>query len=165
MDLGKKKNGRPRKYLKTGRPTRYNPEIAQEICSRLANGESLRSICKAEHMPERITVLGWAVQPNHPFFNQYANARDIQADSMADDIVDIADDGTNDFYVGKEARPIVDAEHINRSRLRVDARKWIASKLKPKKYADKIQNEIYGKVSLESLILGSNTDSPDEDND
>lgn len=94
-------------------------------------------------MPERSTVLNWAVDLSHPFFPQYAHARDVQADTLADEIQDIADDGSND-YVMTQYGIKADHEHIQRSRLRVDTRKWIASKLKPKRYGEKIQQEVTG---------------------
>lgn len=99
-------------------------------------------------MPEKRTVLKWlATLPE--FVTQYAHAREAQADAYADEIADIADDATNDWMekFGKDGTAIgyqVDQEAINRSRLRVDARKWIASKLKPKKYGEKISTELTG---------------------
>jgi hypothetical protein len=133
--------------MSIGRPTLYNEALALEICTRLADGESLRKICNDEHMPHRHTVLNWAMDTKHPFFDQYARARDIQADTYADEIVDIADDGTLDWvemHTRQGAKIVGDHEHIQRSRLRVDSRKWIASKLKPKRYGDKITTEHTG---------------------
>lgn len=148
---------------KKGRPSKYTPKLAEEICTRLANGESLRTICKTPGMPERVNILRWAVTEGHPFQHQYARAREIQADSMADDILDISDDGTNDF-VERETRNgkivLADHDHINRSRLRVDARKWIAAKLLPKRYSEKVQTEISGKISLEDLVIQSSKEDP-----
>lgn len=115
-----------------GRPSDYTAEIADEICTRLANGESLRAICGSERddfMPHIGTVLRWVSQ-NNEFREQYARAREIQAETLADDIVTIAD-----------GQPEGD---VQRDRLRVDARKWVASKLLPKKYGDKVTNEHVG---------------------
>lgn len=138
-----------------GRKSAYTPKIGEEICARIANGESLRAICKSPGMPDRVTVLRWALKEDHPFRNQYTQARDLQADSLADDIQDISDDGSNDWMERANKRGeieiVVDHENINRSRLRVDTRKWIASKLKPKKYGEKIQNE-HSFKSLEDLL-------------
>ena len=78
---------------------------------------------------------------NHDEFSeQYARAREAQAEIRADEIVDIADDDSNDFTADKDGKPVANSEHIQRSRLRVDARKWIAAKLLPKRYGDKIQH-------------------------
>ena len=70
--------------------------------------------------------------------NAYARAREYRCDIMAEDIIDIADDGTNDYYEDENGNIKTDHENINRSRLRVDARKWVLSKIAPKKYGDKI---------------------------
>lgn len=119
-----------------GRPSDYTAEIADEICTRLANGESLRAICNSERddfMPHIGTVLRWVSQ-NNEFREQYAKAREIQAETHADDIVSIADGPTEADDSVKTAR----------DRLRVDARKWVASKLLPKKYGDKVTQEHTG---------------------
>ena len=130
-----------------GRPSLFSVEIAQEICSRIMDGESLRKICRDEHMPERMTIFRW-LHDNTEFCDQYARAREIQADTLAEEILEIADDGRNDTYTTNdddgEGVERVNHDVIARSRLRVDARKWYASKLSPKKYGDKVQQEISG---------------------
>lgn len=126
-----------------GRPSVFTPELSQKICARLAEGESLRSICRGYDMPAISTVMYWLLdEDKKDFLEQYKVARDIQADLMVEEMLEIADDGTND-YIEKyrqdgEIFTVVNAEHIQRSRLRVDTRKWTASKLKPKKYGDKL---------------------------
>lgn len=148
---------------KIGRPTIYSEELALKICKRIADGESLRSICRDDDMPERTTVLGWSLDLSHPFSSKYMHARDLQADAMADELNDISDDGSNDWMERKmrngETELVTNHEHINRSRLRVDTRKWIAAKLKPKRYGDKQVIEHEGKISLESIIAGSTQSS------
>lgn len=130
-----------------GRPTLYSPEVTTRICTELMDGKSLRSICEADDLPECATIFNW-LQKYPEFFEQYAQAREVQADLMADEICDIADDGSNDWMDRQskdgETIRVVDHEHIQRSRLRVDARKWVASKLKPKKYGDRVSTEISG---------------------
>lgn len=114
----------------------YSQELANQICEGLINGRSLRSICTPEGMPAASTVCLWLTQ--HPeFAEQYARAREAQADTLADEIVDIADDGSRDYVKDDKGHESVDYDHIARSKLRVEARKWIAAKLKPKKYGDK----------------------------
>ncbi len=124
-----------------GRPSDYNEETALKICERLAEGESLRAICLDDDMPSKSSVFRW-LDANQSFRDQYARAREFQADTMADEIQDIADDGTNDWMEKRlndgSVIEVVNHEHIQRSRLRVDTRKWVASKLKPKKYGDKL---------------------------
>lgn len=119
----------------------YTDEIANEICSRLVDGKSLKKICEMEDMPSKATVFKW-LSENEVFSDKYARARESQADTLADEIIDIADDGENDTYEDDEGNVRTNQDVIARSRLRVDARKWIASKLKPKKYGDKIQTDI-----------------------
>lgn len=126
-----------------GRPSVFTEEMADMICERLIEGESLRKICLSEDIASQGTVMRWLVE-NEKFREQYTHAREVQADTLADEILDIADDGSND-YMGEDEKYNGDA--VQRSRLRVDARKWIASKLKPKKYGDK-------------TLVGSDPDNP-----
>lgn len=125
-----------------GRPSRYSREIADEICRRLAQGESLRGICRDAHMPENNTVVNWAMTNKNGFFEQYAQARELQAWTYADEIMDIADDARNDYMereVGEGALQVVaNMEHIQRSRLRIDTRKWWVSKVLPRTFGDRL---------------------------
>ena len=128
-----------------GRPSDFTPEIADAICERLADGESLRSICDAEDMPNKATVFRWLAS-RQEFRDQYAHARAAQADSHADDIIDIADDGRNDWMERHDSEGAnvgwrENGEAVRRSQLRIDARKWVAAKLKPKAYGDKVAVE------------------------
>lgn len=132
------------------RPTKYTNKIADEICERLADGESLRAICESEEMPGRATVFRWLAS-NQTFQDQYARAREAQADALFDEILQIADDGRNDSYTDSEGNVRTDQDVIARSRLRVDSRKWMASKLRPKVYGDKIQQEIDATVTTRAL--------------
>ena len=103
----------------------------------------MRSICRADEMPALSTVFLWIGK--HPeFSDQYTRARESQADALFEDILEIADDARNDWMErrGEEgAGWVVNGEHLQRSRLRIDARKWMAGKLRPKKYGDKTQIE------------------------
>lgn len=135
--------------MPAGRPTDYSDEIAAAICERIADGESLRSICDDEAMPARTTVFNWLGR--YPeFVNQYAIARGEQADALFDEILDIADDGRNDWIEKRDADGNnigwrENGEALRRSQLRVDTRKWMAGKLAPKKYGDKSALELTGK--------------------
>lgn len=129
---------------KGGRPSRFTLNIADQICERLADGESLRTICSDDSMPNRSTVFRWLSQ-NKEFCSQYARAREAQADALADEILDIADNNAHDIAVDNEGNETINHDAIARSRLRVDTRKWLAGKLKPKVYGDKIQQELTGK--------------------
>lgn len=122
---------------KPGPPSDFTQKLADLICEALAEGHSLRSICAADNMPNKGTVFRW-LAANKAFSDQYARAREAQADCLFDDILEIADDGRNDTYTDDEGRVRTDHDVIARSRLRVDARKWMAGKLKPKVYGDKV---------------------------
>jgi hypothetical protein len=126
-----------------GRPSIFTPEIAAAICDEIAAGRSLRTICDREDMPAKSTVFLW-LSKNKDFLDQYVRAREAQADAMAEEILDIADDGTNDTYQDEHGNVRTDQEVIGRSRLRVDTRKWLMSKLAPKKYGEKITQEHSG---------------------
>lgn len=131
-----------------GRPSTYSPEVADSICRQLMEGVSLKYICSADDMPAMSTVFLW-IQKHAEFSDKYTRAREIQAEVMADELNDIADDGSNDWMDRElkngETIRVPDHEHINRSRLRVDTRKWIAARLLPKKYGDKVSAEVSGK--------------------
>lgn len=151
MGVSKVKEVKP-----TGRPTVYTAELGDLICERIMDGQGLREICRDEDMPGRTTVFRWLVA-NETFRDLYAKAREEQAEAMADDIVSIADEGETKVIVGGDGTSMVvfDSTAVARNRLRVDARKWVAAKLKPRKYGDKVEHEHSGKVTLESLVTGS----------
>lgn len=121
------------------------------ICERIAKGESLRAICETEGMPAASTVCGWLAE-DAAFAEQYARAREAQADYYADEIVAIADEPPNLVPTtddkGEVVEVALDGAAIQRQRLRIDARKWVASKLKPKKYGEKVDVEHGGQVIL-----------------
>jgi hypothetical protein len=121
----------------TGRPTDYTEDLVNSICERIADGESLKHITDGADMPSRVTVHAWLIK--HPsFLNKYEAAREMQADVYADEMEEIARDTTLD---------------VQRARLIVDTRKWVAAKLKPKKYGEKIDHTTNGK-DLPIPILG-----------
>lgn len=136
----------------TGRPSEFTQAKADAICLRMENGDSLRTICADEDFPHRNTVFRW-LDANEAFRSQYARAREALADFYAEEIIEISDDGTNDWMArrseaekgaGVETGWVINGEHVQRSRLRTDNRKWYASKLAPKKYGDKLVQEHSG---------------------
>jgi len=131
-----------------GRSSEYTTEIADAICERLADGESLRSICLDPEMPSQPTVFRW-LAANEEFRKQYAIAREAQADSLFDEMLDIADDASRDTRKGKDGDEQPNTEWITRSRLRVETRKWMAGKLRPKVYGDKLDVEHSGGVTVQ----------------
>lgn len=138
-----------------GRPSSYTPEIAAEICERLAAGESLRAICRDERMPDRSTVAKWVIDDVCGFSSQYARARDIGLDAMAEEALEIANtpvegvrrEETEDGY--KE----IHEDMLGHRKLQVDTRKWYLSKLAPKKYGDLQRVEHSGSVDIAATIL------------
>ena len=129
----------------TGRPSVFTQEIADQFCATVATTtRSLKWICENNDIfPHVGTVLRW-LRENEDFRNQYARAKEDQADLLAEEMMDIADETSNDTITDEKGNEYANKEWINRSRLRVDTRKWIASKLKPKKYGDRVAQEISG---------------------
>jgi hypothetical protein len=122
---------------KMGRPTIYSDDLAARICAELACGKSLRTVCKADDMPGLETVFRWLRQ-KPDFRDQYAHAKGESTDALFEQLFDIADDASGDVTEDDEGRAKVDYENIQRSKLRVDVRKWALSKLAPKKYGNKL---------------------------
>lgn len=128
-----------------GRHSEFTQEIADEVCEAVAtSSRGLEHICSVnEDFPSARTIWRWLADPDREDFRQqYARAKERQAEFMGDEILVISDDGSNDTYIvgdGDEAREVVNHDHIARSKLRVDSRKWLMSKLLPKKYGDKLE--------------------------
>lgn len=126
-----------------GRPTDYNPEIADKICLLISTTTfGLSTICKGEDMPHRATIYRWLVD-HKEFRDNYARAKEQQADLMAEEILDISDNEDNDMIAGAMGMS-GNATAVARARLRVDSRKWLMSKLLPKKYGDKVEQTLIG---------------------
>lgn len=109
-----------------GRPSEYSQEVVNVICERMQAGETLTSICKDDQLPAKNTVLRW-LEAHTPFQTQYARARTALMDHYADQMVEIAFEGSNSDQVA-----------VARDRLKVDTLKWIMSKIGHKKYGDKV---------------------------
>jgi hypothetical protein len=128
-------------------------DIKDRICEQIAEGRSLRAICQDEGMPNKATVFR-ALAADAEFRDQYARARETQADTLFDEIADIADEECTMVRRSKhqpssdepdgEVEVVFDATAVARNRLRVDARKWMAGKLRPKVYGDKIEQTLQG---------------------
>lgn len=123
--------------MPAGRPSEYKPHIGRLICDRIASGDSVRTICADDDMPSDRTIYSW-LEKYPDFLQQYARARELQAERYANEIIDISDEvplcTVPDPDGGISTR--VDAAGVQRNKLRVDARKWVAAKLLPKKYGD-----------------------------
>lgn len=145
--------GEPKHLRATGRPLGprrppkpYTLELAERICNRMANGESLSQICKDPAMPAWVTIFHWINDPR-PKYDQFREMFERAQISLiyyyVYEMVDIADNSTNDYMDrelsdGRIVREL-DPENVNRSRMRVDIRKWLASKLIPHKFGDKVE--------------------------
>lgn len=148
-----------------GAPNKYTEEIGDYICEELCNGRSLLSISKEDITPDKATIYRWLLSKDpelDEFRDKYAVAREIQYQAMSDEIMDIADDGVNDYVLnnsedGDLCR--VNPEAIGRSRLRVDTRKWYMSKVLPK-FKDK-QEENNATDDLAAALLAVITKQPD----
>ncbi len=120
------------------RSIEYDQAVADAICERIAQGKSLRSILRDDDsLPVASTIFKW-LGINKDFADQYTRAREAQADALFDEILEIADNGVNDTYTDEQGNVRTDQDVIARSRLRVDSRKWMAGKLRPKVYGDKL---------------------------
>lgn len=133
-----------------GRPTTYSQAKADAICERLANGLSLRAICRNKAMPSKTTVFKWLGQ-NSQFVDQYARAREAQADLLVDEMVELADTpkiGTRTKRTTDGKIEVVTVDMIEHRRLQIETRKWVAARMRPKKYGDKV--EVDQKTTLEA---------------
>lgn len=112
---------------------------------------------------DHTTVYGWLFT-NELFANQYARARNAQADLLAEEVIEISDDSSRDVIVDKDGNESCNTEFVQRSRLRVDSRKWLASKLKPKKYGDalKLDATVDLKVGLAEKLAKADARSSTE---
>ena len=125
---------------KLGRPSIYSDALAHEICRRLGDGESLRKICLDDGMPDKATVMNWlTTKPD--FLDQYARAREIQAETQFDEIIDIVDQPPELSYVTDKNGELIevkfDATYVAWMKLRVDTRKWTAARMS-RKYNERI---------------------------
>ncbi len=127
--------------MKMGRPTEYTKEKADEICEQLISGLSLREICRQSGGAFNMSTIFRWIEANEDFRAQYSRAKKLQVEALVDEMIDIADDGSNDYMqkFDKEGGSLgyfLNGEHVQRSRMRVDTRKWIAAKLVPKVYGE-----------------------------
>lgn len=133
---------------KIGRPRKFTPELAERLCAIVATTNSgLRRIVEDNpELPCQETVYSW-IRTNPEFLAQYARAKQLQLQVIEDDILGIADDGRNDWMT-IDGKHVVNREAVQRSQLRIDARKWLMSKLLPKKYGEKLDMNLTGEISL-----------------
>jgi hypothetical protein len=122
----------------------WTNDLKDEILGRIAKGETLRQIVRGKHMPSDFEIYELR-RADAAFALSYAQARDQQLEVWEDELIDIAENGRND-WMEREMRSgrmerTLDREHFERSRLRVDARKWIMAKRAPQRYGDAMRIE------------------------
>ena len=144
--------GIPPAPRKIGEYHYYTPELGRRICERMSKGELLLQICRDPDMPDRNSVVGWCLE--HPEFDAlYLRAREALLDHWSEEIVTISEDGSNDWMereIGKGRIPetVFRGEAVQRSRLRVDTRKWLLSKLRPETYGESQRIDLKGKLVM-----------------
>lgn len=130
--------------------------VEMEICQRIMLGESVRRICMDEHTPAQSTVFEWLVSKPH-FRAAYNMAKTLLAETLAEEVLEISDDDSGDFVKGEDGAQF-DSQHVQRAKLRVDSRKWLAAKLSPKRYGDTASLRIgdlgdeHRKMSQEEIV-------------
>ena len=151
----------------------FTQDLFDRICERIADGESLRAICADYDMPSCTAVFKWLAASkvgDGLLVEQYARAREAQADTLFDEILKIADTPVigekRKVLANQEVGPegeegedtivrvveITQGDMIEHRRLQVDARKWMAGKLRPKVYGEKLNLEHEGKIDLVPVI-------------
>ena len=139
---------------KIGRPTDYNNDLARDICDTIAStSKGIKRLCgENAHWPHKDTIFTWL--KNYPdFSDQYAQAKRCQIETFIDEILEIADDTSHDHVINEQGNTVCDSEFIARSRLRIDTRKWLASKLVPKVYGVHHKDaDVPGSTLVEMLI-------------
>lgn len=143
---------------KMGAPSIKTPELLAALLKRLSMGESMRAICADSDMPSESVVYEW-LEADVEFAERYAQARTRAMDRMADEILEIADFAANDTYEDADGHERTDSEAIQRSKLRVDARKWLMSKLAPKKYGDAMSINHAGGIAVAAVKLDADQQS------
>lgn len=148
--MSAKSNKIEEKSKKRGRPTRKTPEIVDKICELISLGYTNRQACEQAGI-EQCMLYTW-IAKDEAFAEQYARACDFRCQRWADEITEITDDATNDWIEREkkngESGIVFNREHFERSRLRVDTRKWLLSKLVPKKYGDKVDHQHSGEINI-----------------
>lgn len=134
------------------RPTDYTKELAEELCNRVADGNSLRTVCLSEDMPDKSTIFRW-FRLYKEFNDQYAQACDERVEAQHEDLLELGDEAVRlaQWVNDKVSNAVVSAV-----KLKADNMKWSMSKMKPKKYGDRIDHTTNGK-DLPTPIYGGNT--------
>lgn len=147
--------GEEKKKHAGGRPKLNPADYTTLILERIADGEYLTKISKEKGMPSFKTVWKW-MREDKEFFHAYTRAQELRADKIFEELVAIADDSTNDYITietNSDKKKVVNHEYINRSRLRIDTRKWMLSKMMPSKYGDKLDLKHSGEIKNSGVLV------------
>jgi hypothetical protein len=137
--------------------------VFSKIILEIVLGRSLKSILRDDDMPSINTFYDW-IESDDKKMNHYARATKIRADFIFEEIIEIADDNSGDRKVNeKTGEEVLDSEFVQRSRLKVDARKWAVSKMNPKKYGDKLDVDHTTKGEQMNIISLGNGIKPEAD--
>jgi hypothetical protein len=130
-----------------GRPSKYTGKLADEICTRIALGNSLRKVCRADDMPDITTIIRWT-RENKEFCQQYDRACIDRGNHLAEEALEIIDETPETEPVRDKEGNIIDMKlhpaYVQWQNNRVNTRKWFASKMSPKRFGDKVQTEVSG---------------------
>jgi hypothetical protein len=129
----------------------YSQDIADRVCAELAKGRALRAVCRENaEFPSEAAIREWALKDICGFAAQYARARDLGLDAMADELLEISDTPQMGQKVTEKAsgEEVTTGDMIEHRRLRVDTRKWYLSKVAPKKYGDRTALDVSGTLSI-----------------
>lgn len=140
---------------KRGRPSKYTPKLAAEICRRLAEGEALTKICKTPGMPSEACVRLWVLDDAHGFSSEYARARDVQADHHADLVLTVLSETPHQIETVKadgtrETKD--DPAHVAWLKNKADGLKWHAGQVRPKKWGNKLDVNADVKIDIGSVL-------------
>lgn len=142
-----------------GRPSLYTPEVLETICEGLSKGIPLTVICEADEMPAPRTVMDW--QASMPDVSAaIARARDAGEVALLEQCLKIADDGECDWVLSKKS-PLVDTDHIQRSKLRIETRLKLLAKFNPKRWGDKLEVDNKGEMTLNVAVKRFTPDKPE----
>ena len=153
---------------KMGRPSIFTGKLADQICARIAEGNSLRKVCAADDMPNIVTVIAWC-REKPEFSKQYDRACVDRGNHLAEEALEIADETPETEPVRDKEGNIIDMKlhsaYVTWQKNRVDARRWFASKMSPKRFGDKVQTEVSGidgsAIKVETVALDIASLSPE----
>jgi hypothetical protein len=154
---------RSKKAHKEGGFGIYSDKLVTEFCERMCQGEAPNQICKDPKMPSYPTIIRWSLSndPKYEVFRvMYEEAKKIMWMYRADELVDISDNSANDFIdrynkFTEETERVLDPENVQRSKLRIDTRKWLLSKLLPHIYGEKVDVSVGGRDGkpIQAMVL------------